>query len=154
MLADQIKSDLISALKAGEKLKVSVLRMLQSEVGYKQIDIQRPITDEDVVSVIAKEVKKRKEAIESFIAGGRKEQADIEQRELEILSGYMPAQLSEKEIETEIEKILNTLETKDFGLVMKVVAPMFRGRADGRLVSEKVRQYLSSNPSPKLGEGN
>lgn len=89
MLFDQIKTDLIDALKKGEALRVSTLRLLLSEVNYKKIDVQRELTDEDVIVVIQKEAKKRREAIESYILGNRPEQAESEKKEQEILQSYL-----------------------------------------------------------------
>lgn len=89
MLSDRIKADMVAALKAGEVLRLSVLRLLVSELNYKKIEMQKELTDEDVMGVIFREVKKRKEAVESYTAGGRQEQAEQEQREMEILKEYV-----------------------------------------------------------------
>ena len=156
MMADQtlylrLKAELTAALRAGEVLKLSVLRMLVSELGYKQIEVRaslpagrQDLTDEDVVVVLNKEAKKRREAIESFTKGNRPEQAQKEQQELEILQVYMPKMLTEEEIRNEILKIREIDGITEFGQVMKVVAPRFKGRADGglvaRLVNEKINQ--------------
>ena len=144
MLADQtlylrLKADLTAALKAGETLKLSVLRMLVSELGYKQIEVQRDLTDEDVVVVLNKEAKKRREAIESFTEGNRPEQAQKEQQELEILQVYMPRMMSEEEIRAELSKMDLP---KDFGQAMRIAAPAFKGKADGSLVARIVKETI------------
>jgi hypothetical protein len=144
-LEDKIRNDLISAMKAGEALRVSVIRMLLSELNYKKIELQRDLTDQDIFGVISKEVKKRKEAVESFTAGGRAEQAAGEQKEAEILSLYLPAQMSEEEILIEAARIIKTLgeeERKNFGQVMRAVSPVLRGKADGATVARVVKDIL------------
>ena len=136
-MEDLLKNDLKTALKAGDALRVLVLRMLLSEMNYKKIDLQRELTDEDILGVMAKEVKKRREAADSFTAGGRGEQAETERKEMEILAKYLPKMMSEMEIEKEIEKLPLP---SDFGQAMKIVAPIFKGRADGTLVAKIVKK--------------
>ncbi|OGD00827.1 hypothetical protein A2701_03935, partial [Candidatus Amesbacteria bacterium RIFCSPHIGHO2_01_FULL_47_34] len=107
-----------AALKAGDAPRLLVLRMLVSEIGYKQIELQRELKDEDVISVIQREAKKRREAIESYREGDREDQALTEEKELEILLGYLPAQMGEGEVREEINKVLERLSTEeksDFG---------------------------------------
>ncbi len=137
MLADQIKADMDAALKAGEKLQLSTLRMLVSEINYKKIAAGRELEDADVVEVIQKEVKKRREAVQSYTAGGRAEQAQTEEEERRILEIYLPKQLTKIEIRAELVK-MNL--PKDFAGAMKMAAPVFKGRADGKEVAETVRE--------------
>lgn len=110
MLANKIQEDMIAAMKAHDALRVSVLRMLISELNYKKIDLQRELTDADVAGVVAKEVKKRNEAVESFKAGGRTEQAASEAKEAEILKAYMPEMMNEADLRVEIEKEIAKLD--------------------------------------------
>lgn len=138
--ADLIKADLVNAMKSGDDLKVSVLRMLISELNYKQIDVQRELTAEDILAVLNKEAKKRREAIESYQKAGRSEQAEKEQKELEILQVYLPKMLSEEEIKNELDKMDLP---KDFGQAMKIASPIFRGRADGSTVAKLVNEKIS-----------
>ncbi|HBC72452.1 MAG: hypothetical protein UX91_C0003G0007 [Candidatus Amesbacteria bacterium GW2011_GWB1_47_19] len=142
MIIDRIKTDLTTAMKAGEGLRVLVLRMVLSEANYRQIDVQRELTDEDIHGVLAREVKKRREAIASFKAGNRQEQADIETKELEILQEYMPAQMTPEEIRSKILEMEEIKGVKDFGRMMKVVAPIFKGKADGAVVAGVVKELL------------
>lgn len=128
-------------MKAGQSLRLSVLRMLISAANYKQIDAHRDLTDEEVLGVISNEAKKRREAIDSFKAAQREEQAAKEQQELDILAAYLPKQLTEEEIRGEIGKLdLGT----DFGQAMRVASPLFRGRADGSLVAKLVKEKLGN----------
>jgi hypothetical protein len=138
-----IQADMINALKAGDTLRVSVLRMLLSEMNYKKINVQRELTDADLVEVVAREVKKRREAIDSFTKGGRMEQAATEKQELEILVKYLPEMLSEQQIREQISNIKEIQGVTDFGQVMKVVAPSFKGKADGALVAKIVREMIA-----------
>ena len=138
-----IQDDMVAALKAGDTLRTSVLRMLLSEMNYKKINVQRELTDADMTEVIAREVKKRREAIDSFTAGGRTEQAATEKQELEILLKYMPEMMSETRVKEQIAGIREIQGIKDFGQVMKVVAPMFKGKAEGLVVSKVVRELIS-----------
>ena len=139
MLISQIKADQVAAMKAGAALRLSVIRMLQSAIGYKQIELQQELTDADVLVVIASEAKKRREAIASYQAAHREAQAAQEQQELAILQAYLPAQLSEKEIQTELSKLQLP---PDFGQAMKMASPLFRGRADGSLVARLVNEKI------------
>lgn len=140
MLSDQIRSDLTTAMRTGDALRVSVLRMVLSAFNYKKIDLQRDLTEVDEMAVVQNEAKKRREAIESYRAGGRKEQEEQEAKELEILQSYLPKQMSEKEIEIEIRKLELPA---DFGQAMKIVSPMFKGKADGGLVARIVKEIVS-----------
>jgi len=139
MLSDQIRTDLTAAMKSGDSLRVSVLRMVLSAFNYKKIDLQKDLTEADEISVVQNEAKKRREAIESYRAGGRKEQEEQEAQELEILQAYLPKQMNEKEIEIEIRKLELP---NDFGQAMKIISPMFKGRADGALVARIVKEVI------------
>ena len=138
----QISEECKQALLSREALKLSVLRMLLSELNYKKIDIQRELTDEDIISVIRKEVKKRQEAIESYIAGGRKDQAEQEAQEKVILEKYLPTLMSEDEIKKQIAEIKEISGLTDFGQIMRIVSPVFKGKADGSLVAKLVREWM------------
>jgi uncharacterized protein YqeY len=136
-MLNQIKDDLKAALMAGDSLRTLVLRGLLSELNYRKIEVQRELNNDDVLAVVAKEVKKRKEAIESFKAGGRTEQANTEALELEILNSYAPVMMSEEEVRKEIGE-MNL--TGDMSSLMKVLAPKFKGKADLGLVSKIVKE--------------
>ncbi len=138
---DHIKADLIVAMKSGQALKLSVLRMLLSALNYKKIELQHDLTAEEALAVIAIEAKKRREAIASYQAANRDSQAAQEQQELEILQTYLPAQMSGEEIRAELAKLQLPA---DFGQAMKIASPLFRGRADGSLVARIVEELVSS----------
>ncbi len=141
---NRVKADLTTAMKAGDPLRLSVLRMLASALGYKQIDLHRDLTDEEVISVIGNEAKKRREAVESYTKAGRADSAEKEGQELKILQAYLPTQMTEDEVKAELVKLELP---KDFGQAMRVAAPMFKGKADGSLVAEIVRNITLSSQS-------
>lgn len=141
MLIDQIKADQVAAMKTSQPLRLSVIRMLQSAIGYKQIELQRELTDADVLAVIGAEAKKRREAIVSYQAAHREAQAAQEQQELAILQAYLPAQLNEEEIQTELGKLQLP---PDFGQAMRMASPVFKGRADGSVVARLVKETLDA----------
>lgn len=140
MLIDQINSDLHASIMASDVVRRDTLRMLVSELNYKKIEVQRDLVEADVFSVLQKEVKKRNEAIVSWEAANRSDSANREREELTILQVYLPKQMTEEEIRKEITS-LNL--PKIFGEAMKIVAPLFRGRADGKLVAKIVNETIS-----------
>lgn len=147
MLIDKINEDYIVAFKAKNELKKSTLNMLKSSVKYIMIEKRgTDLTDADVVDVIAKEVKKRKDSVEQYIAASRKDLADKEQAELEILQAYMPKQMTEEEIGKLVLDVMAKIgvSTKaDTGKVMKELMPQVKGRADGSLVKRVVESKLA-----------
>lgn len=140
MLIDQIRLDMVAAMRAGEQTRLATLRMLVSEINYKKIELQREMTDADVAGVVAREVKKRREAVESYQAGGRPEQAEQERQEMAVLEDYLPQMMSEAEVRKELESSAEIKAAGDFGQKMKVAAPLFKGRADGAMVAKIVKE--------------
>ncbi len=149
MLKQKLKEELKQSMLAKDEIKTSTLRMLLSAINYYEIQkggAGYEATDEDVISVIQKEVKQRKDSIEQFKLGGREELAQKEQKELEILQKYLPEQMSEDEIKKIVdEAVLQTGATspQDIGKVMGVVMPKVKGKADGALVNKIVREKLN-----------
>jgi len=149
MLSEKIKANITEAMKAKDELKVSALRMLSAAI--KNYEIEKggagyAATDEDVVSVVQKQVKQRKDSIEAFKSAGRDEMAEKESKELEILQGYLPAQMGEAEVkEIVAKKIVEAGATSiaDIGKVMGALSLELKGKADMNLVSKLVREKLS-----------
>ncbi len=144
-LRETIDSDTKAALKSGAKDKVSTLRMLNAALKNKQIDKRRPLTEEEVVETVRALIKQRKDSIEQFAKGNRQDLVDKETAEVAVLEAYLPAQLSREELETMVRSAITqtgALGAKDMGKVMKALIPMVGGRADGRLVSEMVKNAL------------
>ena len=141
-LADRVKQDLTSAMKAGEKDRVGALRLVLAEL---QKDAKEGAGDE--VAVLRRERKRRQESATAFRDGGRPELADAEEAEARIIGGYLPAELSDAELTALVaEKVEQTgaASPRDMGKVMGAVMPAVGGRADGKRVSALVREKLSA----------
>ncbi|MDO9527952.1 MAG: GatB/YqeY domain-containing protein [Syntrophales bacterium] len=146
-LKEKINSEMVSSAKAKDKIKLSAIRMIKSALHNKEIDLKRELSDEELLQVLSSIVKQRKDSIEQFRKGGRLELAEKEEKELAVVQFFMPEQLSEEEVETEIEKAIEdvgAVSIKEMGKVMKVVMPRLTGRADGKIVIEKVKAKLSA----------
>lgn len=149
MLKQQLRDALKQAMFAKDEMKKSVLRMLISAIGYYEIEkggAGYEATDEDVLNVIQKEAKQRKDSIEQFTTGGRAELADKETKELEILQAYLPEQMGEEEITKLVQEAITqtgATSAADMGKVMGALMPKTKGKADGGLVSKIVRAELA-----------
>ncbi|MBU0982356.1 MAG: GatB/YqeY domain-containing protein [candidate division Zixibacteria bacterium] len=145
-LIKTIDQDVIGALKAGEKEKLTVLRGLKSDLKYRQIKEGAELTDEQVLEVLTSAAKKRRESIEQFRNGGREDLVAKESRELAVIEAYLPKQLSEEELRAIVQQAVaesGAASPKDMGLVMKVLMPRVKGLADGKLVSRLVTELLA-----------
>jgi hypothetical protein len=134
-----------TAMKAGEKLKVSTLRLTSSAITYAEKDKRRELTEEETLEVLVREVKKRREAMEEYDKAGRGDLADKERAEAGILADYLPEQLSEDEITEIVKQAIEesgATEPSDMGKIMGLVIPKTKGRADGKRVNEIVRTLL------------
>lgn len=140
MMLSRLKNDLTLATKNSDVVARDTLRLLLSAANYKQIDLQHELTDEETLSVINSEAKKRRESIDIFSKNNRPELVEGEKSELAVLESYLPKQLSEEEIRAEVSK-LNL--PSDFAGSMKIVAPLFKGRADGKLVAKIINEKNS-----------
>ena len=156
MLKEKISEDIKSALKSGNANKRLVLSLLQSAIKNKELQKRaksgkaEELNDEEVMEAIASEAKKRKESIEVYEKGGREALAQKERDELNILMQYMPEQMSEDEIRTEVKKAIVEIRStssrkagaKDIGKVLGTIMPKLKGEADGSLVSRIVKEEL------------
>ena len=143
-ILDQIEKDYEQAFKAKEKNVVSTLRMLLAALKNEKIKKKDHLADEDIIRVIKSEIKKRKEAIEEYNKADRQELASIEEKELNILEEYLPAQMSEEEIRQQVKQILAEVEDKEsLGKVMGVVMAELKGQADGSLVKQIVEEEIN-----------
>ncbi|MDP3999037.1 MAG: GatB/YqeY domain-containing protein [bacterium] len=144
-LEQKLKEDLKNAMKAGDSARVGVFRMLNSALQNRRIEKGKDavLSDEEVMEVLRREQKKRKESVEAFEKGGRPELAENEKSELAIIEIYLPKQMSREEIAAAVEKIMSGLADKsNAGLVMKAVMQELKGKADGKLISEIVKEKL------------
>jgi len=145
-LMQSIKSDTVSALKAGDKDTVSVLRMAQAALtNYMFEKKKKELDDKDVIDVLQKQAKLNKESLESYEKAGRKELADKERKEFEVLQKYLPKQLTPDEIKTLVQKAIaesGARSADEMGKVMKVLMPEVKGKADGKTVNQIVQELL------------
>lgn len=146
MLKDRIYQDIVAAMKAKDKDKLSVLRMLKGSLQLENINKGKELTDDVVIDVISREIKQRKESIAEFTKGGREDLANETAKESEILKAYLPEQLSEEEIEKIIDQVFASVaptSAKDMGKVMKEVTPLVKGKADMSHVSALIKERLN-----------
>jgi uncharacterized protein YqeY len=149
MVLENLTQSLKEAMKSKDEFKTSVLRMLISSIHNRQIEkrsLGQELSDQDVFDVMRKEVKKRKEAIEMYKAANRMDLASVEEKELEFIQTFLPAQMSEDEIEKVILEILKEFSNptqKDFGLIMKKAMAQLASKADGSVVSQVIKKHLS-----------
>ena len=146
-LSERIEKDYVTAFKAKKTDEVAVLRMLKAAVKNKQVDLRRELTDNEILDVLAKQVKQRLESIDQFRAAGRIDLAEIEEREHLILRTYLPTALSSTELEEAVSLTIQTLGAsgmKDMGKVMNAILGEHAGRVDGKELSALVRAKLSS----------
>lgn len=148
-LKERLRADLSTAIRARDQVRMRTIRMALTSITNEEVAgaSARDLTDEEVVRVLTREARKRREAAEAFSAAGRAEQAAAERAEGEVLAGYLPAQLSDDELAALIDAAI--AETGASGLpglgqVMKTVTPRVAGRADGARVAAEVRRRLSS----------
>ncbi len=145
-MKDKILKDLVSAMKSQDKETLSVLRMVKGAIQLEEIKIKKELTDEDVVAVISKQIKTRKESITEFEKAGRTDLIDQTKQEIEILSKYMPEQLSEDEVLKVIDEAflaINPTAQSDMGKLMGFVTPKLKGKADMSFVSKTIKERLS-----------
>ena len=148
-LKDQLQADLTAAMKARDELTTATLRMLLTAVGTEEVagKAARELSDDDVLKIVAKEAKKRREAATAFADGGRADRAERELAEERVLAGYLPAQLSDDELHALVRAAVaetGASSPRDMGAVMKALVPKVAGRADGGRVSGAVKAALSA----------
>lgn len=146
-LQDRLAEDMKAAMKEKEsgKKKLSVIRMVRSSLKNVEIDKKAELSEEEVIDVLAREVKKRRDSLEEFLKAGREDIANGLQEEIEILIKYLPAQLSEDEIRALVKAVVDEVKPagpKDMGKVMGKLMPQVKGKADGKLVNQIVKEFI------------
>ncbi len=149
-LKERLRADLNDAMRARDQVRMRTLRMALSSITNEEVagTSARDLSDEEIVKVLTREARKRREAAEAFSAAGRAEQAAAERAEGEVLAGYLPAQLSDDELATLVSEAIaetGASDIKGMGQVMKTLTPRVAGRADGARVAAEVRRRLSSS---------
>lgn len=146
-MKERILKDIVTCMKEHDKEKLSVLRMVKGAMQLEEINNKKELTDDDVIGILAKQIKTRKESITEFEKGNRTDLMEQTQKEIEILETYMPEQLSEEEVDKAIDEafeIVKPESMKDMGRVMKEVTPKLKGKADMSLVSTKIKEKLGN----------
>lgn len=144
-MKDRILKDIVTSMKEKDKERLSVLRMVKGAIQLEEINKKETLKDEDVIGVLAKQIKTRKESIVEFEKGNRQDLIDQTNREIAILEEYMPEQLSMEEVEKIIADAFESVKPesmKDMGRIMKEVTPKLKGKADMSMVSTKIRTKL------------
>lgn len=144
-LSLQLAEDMKQAMKEKDKLRLSVIRMVRAAVKNKEIDTQAILSDEEVLAVVQKELKQRRDSLQAFEQAGRSDLADEAKAEIAVLESYLPTQLTEAELRTIVTRIISEVGATgpaDVGKVMPKLMPEIRGRADGKLAQQVVQALL------------
>jgi len=147
-LKDQITDDMKAAMRAKESERLATIRLLIAEIKRKEVDERIELTDAQVLAVVEKMIKQRKDSITQFENGGRQDLADKEKAELTVLSAYMPAGLSDEEVAAEVAAAVaasGAAGPQDMGKVMGILKPKLAGRADMTVVSALVKKALAGS---------
>ena len=145
-LITQIQNHVKDAMKAGDRLKLSTLRMLVAAIKQKEIDTRSDVSDDDIISIIEKQMQQRLEAAEQYEAAGRNELFEKESQEAEILKAYLPEKMGEEEVKGMIEKIISEMgeiSMKEMGNVMSALKDQAGSKIDMKLASQMVREIIS-----------
>ncbi|AIQ54240.1 MULTISPECIES: GatB/YqeY domain-containing protein [Paenibacillus] len=144
-LSERLNEDMKQAMKSKDKFRLSTIRMVRSTINYSEIELKRTLDDNEVLDILSREIKQRKDALQEFESAGREELAANTKAEIEIIIKYLPAQLSEEEIKVIVQQTVQETgasSKSDMGKVMSALMPKVKGRADGKLVNQAVLQFL------------
>ncbi|MGM0880648.1 MAG: GatB/YqeY domain-containing protein [Bacillota bacterium] len=144
-LSERLTDDMKQAMKNQDKFKLSVIRMMRASVKNLEIDLKRPLDDNELLEILSREVKQRKDSLQEFKKAGRDDLVADLVVEIEIISQYLPEQLTEEEIQEIVTQTIHELGASskaDMGKVMSALLPKTKGRADGKLVNQFVQQLL------------
>jgi uncharacterized protein YqeY len=145
-LRERLDEDLKSAMRAKDSLRMNTVRGLKSAVKYREIELMKPLDEAGILGVVATEIKRRRDSVEQYRAGNRPDLAEKEEAEIKILQELLPQQLTSAEVEAKVVEVIARVGAKgpkDMGAVMKALLPEVQGRADGKVVSELVKQRLA-----------
>jgi uncharacterized protein YqeY len=144
-LSERLNEDMKQAMKNQEKFKLSVIRMVRSTIKNVEIDQRKTLDDNEVLDILSREIKQRKDSLQEFEKAGRSDLADPLKLEIAIIAEYMPQQLSDDEVKTIVQQTIQEVGASskaDMGKVMGALMPKVKGRADGKLVNQLVQQFL------------
>lgn len=145
-LKDKLTEDLKQTMRQGDEQRRSTLRLVMAAIKNAEIEKRRELKEGELLAIIAKEAKQRRESIVQFERGGRQDLADREKAELQILLAYLPEQLGREEIEAQARQIIEEVgaaSPAQMGQVMRQLMPLMQGKADGKLVSQVVKELLT-----------
>lgn len=145
-MRERILTDLISAMKSKDKEKLAVLRMVKGAMQLEEINIKRELNDDEVIRIISKQIKTRKDSIVEFEKGNRNDLIDATNKEIEILNEYMPVQMTEEEISKVVDEVFAEIKpesSKDMGKIMGAISPLVKGKADMGLVNKMIKERLN-----------
>lgn len=146
-LSEKINSDMITYMKSKDSFSLGVIRMVKGAIQLEKINKKSDLTDDEVVQIIAKQIKMRNDSVAEFTKANRIDLVDKTNQEIEFLKTYMPEQLSKEEINSIIDEVFNKIKPtgpKDMGSVMKEVSPKLRGKADMGLVNTIIKEKLKN----------
>lgn len=146
-MKQKILNDLKNAMKNQNKELLSVIRMVKGAIQMEEIKVKHELSDDEVIGIIAREIKTRKESIKEFEKGNRTDLIEQTKKEIDILNRYMPEQMSEEKINATIDSVfakVNPTKPSDMGAIMKEIIPLVKGKADMSLVSSKIKEKLSN----------
>jgi len=144
-LSERLNDDMKQAMKSQDKFKLSVIRMVRAAVKNQEIELKRTLDDNEVLDILSREVKQRKDSLQEFEKAGRDDLAKDIAAEIEIISAYLPKQLTEEEIKVIVQQTIQETGASskaEMGKVMSALMPKVKGRADGKLVNTIVQQFL------------
>ena len=146
-LFNQINEDIKTSMKEKDAFKLSVIRMVKGAMQLEVINKKRDLNDDEVIAIITKQIKMRKDSIEEFKKASREDLVEKTQKEIDILVTYMPEQLSEEEINKVIDEVFEIVKPtspKDMGMIMKEISPKVKGKADMGLVNKLIKEKLNN----------
>lgn len=144
-LTERLNEDMKQAMKDKDKVRLSVIRMVRTAIKNAEIDSKTTLSDDEVIAVLNRELKQRRDSLQAFESAGRQDLVDEVNREIPVLMDYLPAQMSEDEVRAIVKEIIaetGAAGKKDMGKVMSALMPKVKGRADGKLVNQVVQQEL------------
>ncbi|NMO94834.1 GatB/YqeY domain-containing protein [Paenibacillus lemnae] len=144
-LSERLNEDMKQAMKSKDKFKLSTIRMVRSTIKNLEIDLKRSLDDSEVLDIISREIKQRKDALQEFEKADRDDLAADAKAEIELLTSYLPDQLTEEEIKVIVQQTIQETGASskaEMGKVMNALMPKVKGRADGKLVNQVVQQFL------------
>ncbi|MDO3409166.1 GatB/YqeY domain-containing protein [Saccharibacillus sp. CPCC 101409] len=144
-LSERLNEDMKQAMRSKDKFKLSTIRMIRATIKNQEIDTKRTLDDEEVLDILSREIKQRKDALHEFEKAGREDLAETVKAEIDIVAEYLPAQLGEEEVKAIVQQTIQETGASskaDMGKVMAALMPKVKGRADGKLVNQVVQQYL------------